>query len=105
MSGATPAGRAAAVPGVHPGTTTDAYAAAALTATSVAEATRLLDGLHGEGLLTETGHRRYGMHDLLRRYARDHAADAGEGERALERLLDYYQHAATRAEALLARQT
>ena len=35
---------------------------------------RALDALHGEGLLTETGYRRYGMHDLLRRYARDRAA-------------------------------
>ena len=35
---------------------------------------RQLDALHGEGLLTETGHRRYGMHDLIRRYARDRAA-------------------------------
>ena len=93
--------------GLHPGTTTDAYAAAALAGTSLEEAAGLLDGLHGEGLLTETGHRRYGMHDLLRRYARDHAAadPAGDAQQALERLLDYYQHTAARAEARLARQT
>ena len=92
--------------GLHPGATTDGYAAAALAATSVKEAAGLLDGLHGEGLLTETGHRRYGMHDLLRRYARDHAADsiAQDAQQALERLLDYYQHTAARAEARLARQ-
>jgi tetratricopeptide (TPR) repeat protein len=81
-------------------------APAALAGIPLAEAAAHLDALHGEGLLTETAHRRYGMHDLLRRYARDHAAadpveDAG---RALERLLNYYQHAAVRAEALLARQ-
>src|SRR5215472_12227478 len=91
--------------GLHPGTTTDAYAAAALAGTSVREAAALLDGLHGEGLVTETGYRRYGMHDLLRRYARDRAAvlpaeDAGQ---AVDRLLDYYQHTAARAEASLAR--
>jgi tetratricopeptide (TPR) repeat protein len=93
--------------GLHPGATADGYAAAALAGTSVTEAAGLLDGLHGEGLLTETGHRRYGMHDLLRRYARDHAAagPAQDAERALERLLDYYQHTAARAEARLARQT
>ena len=93
--------------GLHPGATTDGYAAAALAGTSVTEAAGLLDGLHGEGLLTETGHRRYGMHDLLRRYARDHAADsiAEDAQQALERLLDYYQHTAARAEARLARQT
>jgi tetratricopeptide (TPR) repeat protein len=93
--------------GLHLGTTIDPYATAALTVTTLGEATRLLDGLHGEGLLTETGYRRYGMHDLLRRYARDLAAagQAADSERALQRLLDYYQHTATRAEARLARQT
>jgi tetratricopeptide (TPR) repeat protein len=92
--------------GLHPGTTADAWAAAALAGTSVREGAALLDGLHGEGLLTETGHRRYGMHDLLRRYARDHAAaeSAGDSGPALERLLDYYTRAAARAEARLARQ-
>jgi DNA-binding SARP family transcriptional activator len=90
--------------GLHPGIVIDSYAAAALAGTSPEQAAGLLDGLHAEGLLTETGHRRYGMHDLLRRYARDHADRATEGEGALERLLDYYQHAAARAEALLARQ-
>ncbi len=91
--------------GLHPGPTTDGYAAAALAATSVKEATGLLDGLHGEGLLTETGHRRYGMHDLLRRYARDHAAGLPGNEQAVERLLDYYQYTAARADARMARQT
>jgi DNA-binding SARP family transcriptional activator/tetratricopeptide (TPR) repeat protein len=93
--------------GLHPGTTIDPYAAAALTGTTLPEATRMLDGLHGEGLLTETGYRRYGMHDLLRRYAHDHAAalPPQTGERALGRLLDYYQHTATLAQDLLARQT
>ncbi len=93
--------------GLHPGATTDAYAVAALAGISPAEASVLLDGLHAERLLTETGHRRYGMHDLLRRYARDHAAahPAAERDRALGRLLDYYQYAAARAQARLARQT
>jgi hypothetical protein len=50
------------------------HAAAALNGISVAEALTLLDALHGEGLLTETGWRRYGMHDLNRRYARDRIA-------------------------------
>jgi tetratricopeptide (TPR) repeat protein len=91
--------------GLHPGTTTDGYAAAALAGISLTKAAGLLDGLHGEGLLTETGHRRYGMHDLLRRYARDHAAavPADDSRPALARLLDYYQHTADRADARLAR--
>ncbi len=60
--------------GLHPGTTTDAYAAAALAGIPLAEAAAHLDALHGEGLLTETAYRRYGMHDLIRRYARALAA-------------------------------
>jgi tetratricopeptide (TPR) repeat protein/transcriptional regulator with XRE-family HTH domain len=93
--------------GLHPGTAIDAYAAAALAGTNLAAAAGFLDGLHAEGLLTETGYRRYGMHDLLRLYARDHAAadPAAERDQALERLLDYYQHTAASAQARLARQT
>jgi tetratricopeptide (TPR) repeat protein len=93
--------------GVHPGATTDPYAAAALAETSPDQSAALLDALHGEGLLTETGYRRYGMHDLLRRYARDHAAElpAAERDQALGRLLDYYQHTAATAQDRLARQT
>ncbi|HLX48156.1 MAG TPA: tetratricopeptide repeat protein [Streptosporangiaceae bacterium] len=93
--------------GLHPGTTTDACAAAALTGTSLARATRVLDELHGEGLLTETGYRRYGMHDLLRRYARDQATaiPAQDAQQAVGRLLDYYQQTATRANVWLARPT
>jgi tetratricopeptide (TPR) repeat protein/transcriptional regulator with XRE-family HTH domain len=92
--------------GLHPGTIIDGYAAAALVGGSVEEASGQLDALHGEGLLTEAGHRRYGMHDLIRRYARDLAAadPPVTREQALERLLDYYQHAAARAKTLLARQ-
>jgi tetratricopeptide (TPR) repeat protein len=91
--------------GLHPGTTTDSYASAALAGTSPAEAGGLLDALHGEGLLTETGYRRYGMHDVLRRYARDHAAAGPGTDRARGRLLDYYQHTAAIAQDRMARQT
>ena len=92
--------------GLHPGTSTDAYAAAALAGISLREAAGQLDALHGEGLLTETGHRRYGMHDLIRSYARDLAAtdQASRRQQALDRLLDYYQYTAARADKLLARQ-
>jgi DNA-binding SARP family transcriptional activator/tetratricopeptide (TPR) repeat protein len=91
--------------GLNPGTTVDAYAAAALADVPLAEATGHLDVLHGEGLLTETGYRRYGMHDLIRKYAADRAASdpLADREEALGRLLDYYQHTAARAEALLGR--
>jgi DNA-binding SARP family transcriptional activator/tetratricopeptide (TPR) repeat protein len=90
---------------LHPGTTADAYAAAALAGVPLAAAARLLDGLHGEGLLTETGHRRYGQHDLIRRYVTDRAAADPPAARAAAtgRLLDYYQHTAALAEARLGR--
>ncbi len=93
--------------GLHPGTTIDAYAAAALACVSLREAARHLDELHGESLLTQVGYLRYGMHDLIRRYARDRAAvgHAASRKKALERLLDYYRHAAALADTLLARQT
>jgi DNA-binding SARP family transcriptional activator len=92
--------------GLHPGATVDAWAAAALAEVPLEEAERLLDGLHGEGLVTETGHRRYGMHDLIRRYAIGRAEAAmsdAEREQAVGRLLDYYQHTAAMADAWLPR--
>ena len=91
--------------GLHPGVTIDSYAAAALAGTSLKEAAGLLDALHGEGLLTENGYRRYGMHDLLRRHARDLAAADPGSQQALDRLLDYYQHTAALAEGHLSQQT
>jgi tetratricopeptide (TPR) repeat protein len=93
--------------GVHPGTVIDRYAAAALAGIEMVEAAGLLDGLHREGLVTEAGYRRYRMHDLLRRYARDLAVAAGpasDAEEALGRLLDYYQHTSALAGTHLARQ-
>ena len=87
--------------GLHPGTTIDAYAAAAVAGTGLQDAAGQLDALYGEGLLTEASYRRYGMHDLIRRYARD--LGAAGGEQALDRLLDYYQHTAALAGARLAR--
>jgi tetratricopeptide (TPR) repeat protein len=93
--------------GLHPGTTFDSYAAAALAGIGVREAGDHLDTLHGEGLLTEVSYRRYGMHDLIRRYAQDRAATelAAHRDQWLAHLLDYYQHAAAIAEARVARQT
>jgi hypothetical protein len=77
-----------------------------LTGTGLRVAAGQLDALHREGLLTEVGYRRYGMHDLIRRYAQDLAATdpAADRDQALERLLDYYQHTAAVTDALLARQ-
>ena len=60
--------------GLHPGPDFDRYAAAALTATSVAEAGRLLAVLARAHLIAPAGPDRYGMHDLLRAYAAGLAA-------------------------------
>jgi tetratricopeptide (TPR) repeat protein len=90
--------------GLHPGTSFDARAAAALAGVPLTESERLLDALHGEGLLIETACRRYGMHDLIRRYSRDRAGQSmtsRDQQAAVGRLLDYYQHAAGRAQALI----
>jgi tetratricopeptide (TPR) repeat protein len=91
--------------GLHPGTSFDAPAAAALTGASLAEAELLLDALHGEALLTETAWRRYGMHDLIRSYARlrvCRSMSSAEHDMAVRRLLGYYLHTAGRAQAVIA---
>jgi len=92
--------------GLHPGAEADAYAAAALDGTSVAVARRGLEGLYDQYLLTEPAPGRYRMHDLIREHARALASRLdpdGDRDQATGRLLDYYQHAAARADALLAR--
>jgi tetratricopeptide (TPR) repeat protein len=93
--------------GLHPGTTIDPNAAAALHDTGTTEATELLDSLHRARLLTEAGYRRYSMHDLIRLFARELAAkDTEETQgQAVERLLDHYQHVAALVEVRLRRQT
>src|SRR5271168_3626075 len=92
--------------GLHPGTDIDRYAAAALDGTDLATARRGLEALYEHYLITEPAPGRYRLHDLIREHARALAGrlDPGEDrERATGRLLDYYQHAAARAQDLLAR--
>jgi tetratricopeptide (TPR) repeat protein/transcriptional regulator with XRE-family HTH domain len=91
---------------LHPGTDIDPYAAAALDGTGLAAARHGLEALYEHYLLTEPAPGRYRMHDLIREHARALASrlDPGDDrELATGRLLDYYQHAAARAQALLAR--
>ena len=93
--------------GLHPGAEVDAYAAAALDGSSLAAARRGLEALYDQYLLTEPGPGRYRMHDLIREHARALAGRLDpddDRDQAANRLLDYYQHAAARADALLARQ-
>jgi DNA-binding SARP family transcriptional activator/tetratricopeptide (TPR) repeat protein len=91
--------------GLHPGASVEPNAAAALLQTSPVTARRLLDQLARASLMQAAGPGRYGMHDLLRSYARELAASQdGEQESAaaLARLVDYYLHAAAAAmDALL----
>jgi tetratricopeptide (TPR) repeat protein/transcriptional regulator with XRE-family HTH domain len=94
--------------GVHHGAEIDGYAAAALDGTELADARRGLEDLYDQYLLAEPAPGRYRLHDLIREHARDLGSrldPADERDAATGRLLDYYQHAAARANALIARQT
>ena len=87
------AARAFRLLGLHPGPDIDAYAAAALTGTTLRQARWLLNRLARAHLIHPVGTGRYGMHDLLRSYAAEQAAGQdSEQERraALTRLFDYY---------------
>jgi DNA-binding SARP family transcriptional activator len=90
--------------GLHPGPDLDHHAAAALTGTAPAQTDAMLGRLAGAHLLQRAGSGRYGMHDLLRAYARELVADIdGEaGERAaMTRLLDFYLHTASAAMSVM----
>jgi DNA-binding SARP family transcriptional activator/tetratricopeptide (TPR) repeat protein len=78
--------------GLHPGPDLGPYAAAALADTTVERARLLLDQLARAHLIQPAGPGRYGLHDLLRAYARELAAtqDAQEEQQALTRLFDHY---------------
>jgi tetratricopeptide (TPR) repeat protein/transcriptional regulator with XRE-family HTH domain len=93
--------------GLHPGTDIDGYAAAALDGTGLATARRGLEALYDQYLLTEPAEGRYRMHDLIREHAGALAGRLDSGrdrDQATARLLEYYQHTAARADALITRQ-
>ncbi|HXS66124.1 MAG TPA: tetratricopeptide repeat protein [Streptosporangiaceae bacterium] len=85
--------------GLHPGNDIDGYAAAALNGVDLPLAQRRLEALYDQHLLTEPGHGRFRMHDLILEHARTLVADdpAAQSDLALGRLLDYYLHAALAA--------
>ena len=94
--------------GLHPGDSIDGYAAAALDGTGLDAARRGLEALYDQCLLTEPAAGRYRMHDLIREHARALAGRLDpdrDRDRATGRLLDYYQHTAARAGALITRLT
>ena len=93
--------------GLHPGAGIDAYAAAALDGADLGNARRGLEALYDQCLLTEPAAGRYRMHDLIREHARVLAGRIDpdrDRDQATGRLLDYYQHTAARADALITRQ-
>jgi tetratricopeptide (TPR) repeat protein/transcriptional regulator with XRE-family HTH domain len=86
--------------GLHPGEDLDVHAAAALTDTSAGQARRVLARLYRASLVQASGPGRYGMHDLLRAYAREQAAACdtdGWNQQSLTGLFDYYRSAAAAA--------
>jgi DNA-binding SARP family transcriptional activator/tetratricopeptide (TPR) repeat protein len=93
-----------ALTSLHPGEDLDVHAAAALTGTTAGQARRALSQLHRASLIQAARPGRYGMHDLLRAYAREQAVardTGGSGHQALTRLFDYYLAAAATAMDLL----
>lgn len=86
--------------GLVPGQTFTAHAVAALCRTDPAGAQRRLRALALAHLVTEPEPDRFGMHDLLRAYARELPAGEGDTE-ALRRLLRYYLCAADHARRFL----
>jgi DNA-binding SARP family transcriptional activator/Tfp pilus assembly protein PilF len=94
------AARAFRLAGLHPGADFDRYAIAALADTAVEHADYVLGLLARANLIHSLGPERYGMHDLLRAYARELAIGCdGEGERhaTLTRLFDYYLYVTSAA--------
>jgi tetratricopeptide (TPR) repeat protein/transcriptional regulator with XRE-family HTH domain len=94
--------------GLHPGADIDGYAAAALNGADLPAARRGLEALYDQYLLTEPTAGRYRMHDLIREHARALAGRLDpddDRDQATARLLDYYQHTAAHADALITRQT
>jgi tetratricopeptide (TPR) repeat protein/transcriptional regulator with XRE-family HTH domain len=92
--------RAFRLAGLHPGRDFDPYAAAALTGSNLDTIRDQLGALTRTHLIEATAAGRYGMHDLLRAYAREQAAEAETDDscqQALTRLFDYYLSAAAAA--------
>jgi DNA-binding SARP family transcriptional activator/tetratricopeptide (TPR) repeat protein len=88
--------------GLHPGPDLSVEAAAALCGCDTETARRSLDALVHANLLTQPHSRgRYAFHDLIRRYAREHAMlDEHRSERVMAetRLFDFFLHSAKAAD-------
>jgi hypothetical protein len=92
-----PAARMFRLLGLHPGPDIGANAAASLAGVSASQGRAMLDELFRSHVAAEPAVGRFGLHDLLRAYARERAeADetAAERDAATSRMLDYYLHTA-----------
>jgi tetratricopeptide (TPR) repeat protein len=88
--------------GVVPGPDFGLHAFASLAALSPPAARVVADDLVAAGLLYESGYGRYGVHDLVRLFAREQMpAGLGPDSTPLTRLLDHYLHTAYAAEILM----
>lgn len=86
--------------GLHPGPEFGHHAVAALLGVPRQAATVMLRSLTQKHLVLERGQNRFGLHDLLRAYAREvcGTAETAEGQTAaVTRLFDHYLHATDRA--------
>jgi DNA-binding SARP family transcriptional activator/Tfp pilus assembly protein PilF len=84
----------------HPGPDLDLYAAAAVAGATLEEARRAADLLVRANMIQSAGPDRYGLHDLLRGYARELSAaedTADERRSALTRLFGHYLYTAATA--------
>jgi len=85
---------------LHPGADLDLHACAAVAGVTLEQARHALDLLVRAHMILTAGPDRYGLHDLLRGFARELAAaqDAEDERRvALTQLFDHYLHAAATA--------
>jgi len=82
--------------GLHPGADLDGYAASALAGADERRVRADLELLTSRHLVQRSGPDRYAMHDLLRAYARDLAARAGDADLP-GRLQELYLHTAATA--------
>jgi tetratricopeptide (TPR) repeat protein len=100
------AARAFRLLGLHAGPDIGARAAAALLGATASGARALLDALATAHLIEEHRPGRYRLHDLVRLYAAEQAADEPEPDRAaaVARLLDWHLHTAAAADGLLSPQ-
>ncbi|HEY0494205.1 MAG TPA: tetratricopeptide repeat protein [Kutzneria sp.] len=89
--------------GLAPGPDIGLPAAASLTGLPLAEVTRILRSLEEASLVGRHAHGRYGMHDMIRRYAVATADQLPEDTRsaALRRIVDFYLHTAYDADRIL----